>query len=73
VCHPCSNSRLTIMSGHQTCRSETAVTEDEARTVAKKETEYCYVLATAWEGTPNESICLERIFTKGGCEEIRMA
>jgi len=50
-----------------------ALTEDQARQVAIKETDYCYVLAIAWESEPNDSICLERIFTKGGCEEIRMA
>lgn len=26
-----------------------------------------------WEGEENKSICLERIFTKGKCEEIRLA
>lgn len=49
------------------------MTEAEARSRAVKETEYCYVLACAWEGKENDSICLERIFTKGGCEEIRLA
>jgi len=49
------------------------VTESEAKAVAIKETDYCYVLACAWEGRPNDSICLERIFTKGRCEEIRLA
>jgi hypothetical protein len=49
------------------------VTEQEAKNRAIKETEYCYVLAQAWEGKPNESVCLERIFTKGRCEEIRLA
>jgi hypothetical protein len=49
------------------------MTEDEARSIAIKETDYCYVLSCAWEGTENDSICLERIFTKGGCEEIRLA
>jgi hypothetical protein len=49
------------------------MTESEAKAVAIKETEYCYVLACAWEAMPNDSICLERIFTKGGCEEIRLA
>ncbi len=49
------------------------MTEDEAKTRAIKETGYCYVLACAWEGVENDSICLERIFTKGRCEEIRLA
>ncbi|MFZ0929642.1 MAG: hypothetical protein WAN11_13640 [Syntrophobacteraceae bacterium] len=49
------------------------MTEDEARAIAIKETEYCYVLACAWLGQENDSICLERIFTKGRCEEIRLA
>ncbi|MDD1620164.1 MAG: hypothetical protein LUQ11_01690 [Methylococcaceae bacterium] len=49
------------------------MTEDEAKLRAIKETDYCYVLARAWEGKANDSICLERIFTKGGCEEIRLA
>lgn len=49
------------------------MTESEAKLVAIKETEYCYVLANAWDGVPNNSICLERIFTKNGCEEIRLA
>lgn len=47
--------------------------EEEARKVAIKETDYCYVLAIAWEGEENNSVCLERIFTKGRCEEIRLA
>lgn len=47
--------------------------EVEARAAARKETDYCYVLACAWEGEENNSICLERIFTKGKCEEIRLA
>ncbi len=49
------------------------MTEDEAKLKAIKETKYCYVLACAWEGVSNDSICLERIFTKGHCEEIRLA
>jgi hypothetical protein len=49
------------------------ITEAEARVLAVKETDYCYVLARAWEGKENDSICLERIFTKGKCEEIRLA
>ena len=49
------------------------MTEQEARSKAIKETEYCYVLASAWEGNVNDGICLERIFTKGRCEEIRLA
>lgn len=49
------------------------ITEAEAKSTAVKETEYCYVLACAWEGKENDSICLERIFTKGRCEEIRLA
>lgn len=48
------------------------LTEAEARSLAVKETEYCYVLACAWEGKENDSVCLERIFTKGKCEEIRL-
>ena len=47
--------------------------EAEAKIIAIKETDYCYVLACAWEGEVNNSVCLERIFTKNGCEEIRMA
>lgn len=47
--------------------------EVEAKAVAIKETDYCYVLACAWEDEENNSICLERIFTKGKCEEIRLA
>lgn len=47
--------------------------EAEAKSRCIKETEYCYVLAQAWESAINESVCLERIFTKGGTEEIRMA
>ena len=50
-----------------------SMTEGEARKVAIKETDYCYVLATAWEGAEKESVCLERIFVKGGREEIRLA
>lgn len=49
------------------------MTEAEAKARAIKETDYCYVLAQAWEGNIGDSICLERIFTKGGCEEIRLA
>jgi len=49
------------------------LSEIEAKAIAVKETEYCYVLACAWEGKENDSICLERIFTKGKCEEIRLA
>ena len=49
------------------------ISETEAKSLAVKETEYCYVLACAWEGEENNSICLERIFTKGRCEEIRLA
>ena len=47
--------------------------EQEAKARAIKETDYCYVLACAWEGKENHSVCLERIFTKGGGEEIRLA
>jgi len=48
--------------------------EAEAKLLAKKETDYCYVLAQAkyFYGQDNY-ICLERIFTKGGCEEIRLS
>ncbi len=49
------------------------MTEQEAKSRAIKETEYCYVLASAWSGAANDSICLERIYVKGGCEEIRLA
>ena len=49
------------------------MTELEAKALAIKSTKYCYVLARAWEGIEHNSICLERIFTKGGCEEIRLA
>lgn len=49
------------------------MTEDEAREIALKETDYCYVLSIAWEGEPHNSVCLERIFTKGHTEEIRLA
>jgi hypothetical protein len=49
------------------------MTEAEAKTKAIKETDYCYVLATAWQGEEKNSVCLERIFTKGGCQEIRLA
>ena len=49
------------------------ITEKQAKAIAIKETNYCYVLATAWAGKPNDSICLERIFTKGHTEEIRLA
>lgn len=50
-----------------------ALTEDQAKQQAIKTTDYCYVLATAWEGDEKNSVCLERIFTKGRCEEIRLA
>lgn len=49
------------------------ITEAEAKDRAIKTTDYCYVLACAWAGQENDSICLERIFTRGGCEEIRLA
>jgi hypothetical protein len=49
------------------------LTEAEAKALKKKETDYCYVLECAWLGEEQNSICLERIFTKGRCEEIRMA
>ena len=51
------------------------MTEQEAKALSIKETDYCYVLACAWSGKEKDSICLERIFTKGknGCEEIRLA
>jgi hypothetical protein len=49
------------------------LTEAEAKARSIKETDYCYVLARAWEGAENNSICLERIFTKGNTEEIRLA
>lgn len=49
------------------------MTEQEAKSRAIKETDYCYVLACAWSGVPNDSICLERIYVKDGGEEIRLA
>ncbi|MEZ7277270.1 hypothetical protein [Pseudoalteromonas sp. 68 DY56-GL68] len=49
------------------------MTEKEAKELAIKTTKYCYVLACAWEKEENNSICLERIFVKGGQEEIRLA
>lgn len=49
------------------------LTEVEARNKAVKKTKYCYVLAIAWEGEPKNSVCLERIFVRGGEEEIRLA
>ncbi|MDR5858378.1 hypothetical protein FZZ93_00235 [Halomonas eurihalina] len=49
------------------------MTEGEARALAIQETDYCYVLARAWEDQEKHGICLERIYTKGRCEEIRMA
>lgn len=49
------------------------MTEAEAKAQAIKETDYCYVIKSAWSGNENDSICLERIFTKGRCEEIRLA
>ena len=49
------------------------MTEQEAKSRHIKETKYCYVLACAWGGAANDSICLERIYVKGGCEEIRLA
>ncbi len=49
------------------------MTEEEAKSKAIKETDYCYVLAQGWDREAANSICLERIFTKGRCEEIRLA
>jgi len=50
------------------------MTDTEAKSRAIKETNYCYVLAQAKiDYANNNSIYLERIFTKGGCEEIRLA
>lgn len=49
------------------------MTENEARAVAIKETDYCYVLACAWHGEERNSVCLERIFVRGATEEIRLA
>jgi hypothetical protein len=49
------------------------MTEQEARKICIQETNYCYVLARVWSGNPHDSISLERIFTKGRCEEIRLA
>ena len=49
------------------------MTEEEAKRTAIKDTDYCYVLATAWEAAEKDSVCLERIFVKGRREEIRLA
>ena len=49
------------------------MTEEEAKRTAIKSTDYCYVIATAWDDKPNDSVCLERIFVKGGREEVRLA
>jgi hypothetical protein len=50
------------------------VTRSEAAAMAIKETDYCYVLAGAWDGAPGDGITLERIFTKeNNVEEIRLA
>ena len=49
------------------------MTQQEAQSQAVKETDYCYVLACVWEGAVNDSICLERIYVKGGGEEVRLA
>ena len=49
------------------------MTEEEAKRIAIKSTDYCHVIAIAWEDMPNDSVCLERIFVKGGSEEIRLA
>lgn len=49
------------------------MTEEEAKQRAIKATKYCYVLAQAWEAEEGNSICLERIFVKGGQEEIRLS
>lgn len=50
-----------------------SMTEEDAQKTAIKTTDYCYVLACAWEGEVKNSICLERIFVKGNEEEIRLA
>ena len=52
----------------RTFKHITTMTEAEAKLQKIKETGYCYVLAEARTayGTDNY-ICLERIFTKGGC------
>jgi hypothetical protein len=42
------------------------MTEQEAKSRKIKETGYCYVLAQAWSGAPNDSICFEGIYVKGG-------
>ena len=48
--------------------------EEEARNNAIKETNYCYTLNIVWSGEERNSICLERIYTKGHQqEEIRLA
>jgi hypothetical protein len=50
------------------------ITEEQAKAICIKETDYCYVLAVVWQGPSHDSICLERIFTKEhGEEEIRLA
>jgi hypothetical protein len=50
------------------------LSRDEAAARAIKETDYCYVLASAWHGAQGDGITLERIFTKErGVEEIRLA
>jgi hypothetical protein len=50
------------------------MTEAEAKAQKTKETDYCYVLCSAWSGKENDSICLERIFVKQtSSEEIRLA
>jgi hypothetical protein len=40
------------------------MTKDEAVAKAIKETDYCYVLAGAWEAAPDNSITLERIYPR---------
>ena len=46
------------------------MTEQEAKSRAIKETDYCYVLGCAWSGAPNDSICFERIYVKGAVRRL---
>jgi hypothetical protein len=51
-----------------------AMNELEAKSQAKRTTRYCYVLKCVWAEKEKDSICLERIFTRGRREEeIRLA
>jgi hypothetical protein len=66
----CADRQVSLTN---TLSKEPFMTEDEAKAKAVKETDYCYVLAQAWSGSNKDGICLERIFTKGHGEEIRLA